>query len=215
MVLLDLQKAFDTVDHTILCNKLQAMGIGSVDCFRSYLTNRTQRVKIDEIESESMNITCGVPQGSILGPLLFLCYVNDMILSVNCKLMLYADDCVLLVSGRDPNVISDTLSKNLESCQKWLVDNRLSLHLGKTESLLFGSKRKLQAAENFQIKCDSTDISAVPVVKYLGLKLDTTLSGEDIIESVVNKSTSRLKFLYRQAGSLTAETKKTLCQTLV
>ncbi len=71
MVLLDLQKAFDTVDHKILCNKLEAMGIGSTNWFRSYLNGRTQKVKIGNTVSKPMPITCGVPQGSILGPLVF------------------------------------------------------------------------------------------------------------------------------------------------
>ena len=90
-----------------------------------------------------MIITCGVPQGSILGPLLFLCYVNDMPISIKCKLLLYADDSALLVSGSDPKTIADKLSEELESCRKWLMDNKLSLHLGKTEAISFGSKRKL------------------------------------------------------------------------
>ncbi len=77
--------------------------------------------------SESILITCGVPQRSILGPLPSLCYVNDMPVSTKCKLLLYADDSVLLVSDKDPRAVSDTFSKELESCNEWLVDNRLSL----------------------------------------------------------------------------------------
>ncbi len=99
-----------------------------------------------------MPITCGVLQGSILGPLLFLCYVNDMPVSIQSKLLLYADDSVLLVSHRDPRVISNTLSQELESCNEWIIDNRLSLHLGKTETILCGTKRKMRNAEDFEVK---------------------------------------------------------------
>ncbi len=109
MVLLDLQKAFDTVDHAILCEKLEAMGIGSTNWFKSYLSERTQKVIIGDTFSDSRPITCEVPQGSTLGPLLFLCCVNDMPVSVKCKLLLYADDSVLLVSDKNPNVVSETL----------------------------------------------------------------------------------------------------------
>ncbi len=137
MVLLDLQKVFDTVDHNILCSKLEAMGIGSTNWFRFYFNGRTQKVKIGDTVSKSMLITCRVLQGSILGPLLFLCYVNDMPVCVKSRLLLYADDSVLLVSHRDPRVISNTLSLELKLCNEWLIDNRLSLHLGKTEAILF------------------------------------------------------------------------------
>ena len=101
----NLQKVFDTVDHNILCNKLLAMG-------KSHLSD----VSVNQVESKPMNISCGVPQGSILGPLLFLCYVNDMSSSINCYLLLYADDSALFTSGKDPKVISETLSKEHESC---------------------------------------------------------------------------------------------------
>ena len=144
MALLDLQKAFDTVDHIILCNKLKLMGVGCVEWFRSYLSNRKQIVNVNNTKSSPGIITCGVPQGSILGPLLFLCYINDMSLSVECKLYLYADDSALLVRGKHPNIIANSLSKNLDSCKSWLIDNKLSLYLGKTEALLFGTKRKLK-----------------------------------------------------------------------
>ncbi len=141
----DLQKAFDTVDHYIMCDKLAAIGVNSssVEWFRSYLTCRTQVVSVNGVLSSSMNITCGVPQGSILGPLLFLIYVNDMEISVKCKLLLYADDSALLVSGKDILSIQQELSFNLQSVSHWLVDNKLSLHLGKTEAILFGTTKKI------------------------------------------------------------------------
>ena len=144
MVLIDLQKAFDTVNHEILCKKLQIMGIGSVEWFRSYLSDRQQIVTINGESSEWRTTNCGVPQGSILGPLLYLCYVNDISISVTCKISLNADDTALLVSGKNPAEISRILGINLQSCNQWLVDNRLSIHLGKTECILFGSKTKLK-----------------------------------------------------------------------
>ena len=96
------EKAFDTVGHCILINKLQALGFDtcSREWFRSYLTNRKQLVDIGGTLSPFRHVTCGVPQGSILGPLLFLVYVNDMCSAVNCKLLLYADDSALIVPGK-------------------------------------------------------------------------------------------------------------------
>ena len=110
--------------HGILCNKLQAMGVhsDSEKWFKSYLSDRQQIVSVNQVESKPMNISCGVPQGSILGPLLFLCYVNDMASSVNCKLLLYADDSALFISGKDPKVIPESLCKERESCRQWLID---------------------------------------------------------------------------------------------
>ena len=106
MVLLDTQKAFDSVDHKILCNKLSAMRVKSTAWFESYLFDRKQIVQIDRVESDPLTITCGVPQGSILGPLLFLCYVNDMFTSINCTMLQYADDSALIYSDKDPERIS-------------------------------------------------------------------------------------------------------------
>ena len=153
MVLIDLQKAFDTVDHGILLEKLSAIGVSSLSWFHSYLENRTQCVEVEGIRSSLEALSCGVPQGSILGPLLFLIYVNDMHLSVGCKLALYADDSALIFSHADANVIADRLSKELSCCRGWLIDNRLSLHMGKTECILFGTSQRLGRVQNFQISC--------------------------------------------------------------
>ncbi len=124
-----------------------------------------------------MPITCGVPQGSILGPLLFLCYVNAMTIAKKCKLLLYADDSILLASDKDPKAIAEKLSRNLDTCNDWLVDNRLSLHLGKPEAMICSTKQKVKKQRVFTVKCRDTTIKTTTEVKYLGVNLDNTLSG--------------------------------------
>ena len=215
MVLMDLQKAFDTVDHNILCKKLEAMGLDFTEWVKSYLNERKQVVEANGAKSSEGIVTCGVPQGSILGPLLFLCYVNDMPMSVKCKLLLYADDSALIVSGKDPKEIARDLSRELESCKQWLIDNKLSLHLGKTEAILFGSKRKLNKVESFDVKCGDININNVNSVKYLGVQIDNTLSGENIVMNIIKKCNSRLKFLYRHKDMLDFCSRKTLCTALI
>ena len=215
MVLLDLQKAFDTVDHEILCNKLEAMGIDFTEWFNSYLGGRQQVVVANDTMSEPGTITCGVPQGSILGPLLFLCYVNDMPISIKCKLLLYADDSALMVPGLDPESIAEILSNELKSCRQWLIDNKLSLHLGKTESILFGTKFKLDRVNSFEVKCNNEIINNVKNVKYLGVQLDNDLAGSSIVSDLIRKVNNRLKFLYRYKNLLNFNSRKTLCTALI
>ena len=109
--------------------------------------------------SDFMPVTCGVPQGSILGPQLFLLYINDLHVSIDkCRLSLYADDSALIFSHRSPDVVARTLSNDLGQCKKWLVDNKLSLHVGKTESVLFGSCKRLRGARDFEVTCDGQPV---------------------------------------------------------
>ena len=107
--------------------------------------------------------------------------------SVNCNLLLYADDSALFTSHKDPKVISDVLSRELESCRQWLIDNKLSLHLGKTGSILFGLQHKLSRVDKFEVSCDGKIINPTNSVKYLGITLDENLMGESIAQSVVKK----------------------------
>ena len=183
----------------------------------SYLSGRNQFVQVNGNLSDASPITCGVPQGSILGPLLFLCYVNDMTISISseCKLLLYADDSAILFSHKDPEVISRKLSSELESCSKWLVDNKLSLHLGKTECVLFGWRRKLRKVHNFEIDCTGHTVKAQSSVKYLDVNLDNFLSGETIANSIIGEVNSRLKFLYMQCSCLGEKTRTSLCSALI
>ena len=126
MLLLYLQKAFDTVNHDILLSKLRSIGSDTrtVEWFRSYLTKRTHVTDINGTISSETIITCGVPQGSIFGPLLFNLYINDMQNSVSCKLMLYADDSILLVPGNNATYISNSLQLLLGLIRDWLSINK-------------------------------------------------------------------------------------------
>ena len=215
MILIDLQKAFDCVDHDLLVRKLSAMGILSTDWFRSYLCDRSQCTQVSGVDSTFSDVTCWVPQGSILGPTLFLCYINDMSDALNCKLSLYADDSALLYSGPDPTVVADFLSRELSVCQRWLVDNRLSLHLGKTECILFGTKRRLGSGINFEVKLEATVVKRVTSVEYLGVCLDQFLDFSDHVDKVLKKARGKLQFLYRNKDYLNQQTRKLLCQALI
>ena len=136
--------------------------------------------------SEPKGVTCGVPQGSILGPLLFLLYVNDMASAVRCKLLLYADDSALIASGKKVADIESTLSSELEYVSNWLIDNKLSLHLGKTQSILFGTKRRLSTGPGVKLNviCTGNVIESKSNVTYLGVTLDQFLSGEIIASNI-------------------------------
>jgi hypothetical protein len=149
--------------------------------------------------------------------LLFLCYVNDMRISIDqeCKLILYADDSAILFAHKNPSIIFQKLGQTLESCSSWLVDNKLSLHLGKSECLIFGSKRKLKQVKEFKIVWNGHTIESTKSVKYLGLNIYDSLSGESIVKSILTKVNSRLKFLYRQANVLNFRTRKYLCSALI
>ena len=183
--------------------------------FESYLSDRSQCVDIGGTRSDFLPVTCGVPQGSILGPLLFLIYINDMNISLTCRLSLYADDSALLFSHRNPQIIADRLSTELSTCKRWLVDNRLSLHVGKTEALLFGSKRKLKGVDNFKIHCDGTPVERKFSVKYLGVLLDANMNGSAHAGNLMKVCAGRLAFLYRNASLLDEKCRRMLCSSLI
>ena len=185
------------------------MGIKS-DWFRSYLSDRKQLVSIESTHSDLKSLSCGVPQGSLLGPLLYLCYSNDMATSVKNKLLLYADDSVIISSNKNPDVIANELSSDLRTCNNWLINNKLSLHVGKTELILFGSRRKLKKVSNFSVDYNDHVIKPVSNLKYLGVQLDHHLSGEVMAEEILKKANSRLKFLYRHSNFFNQKLRKSL-----
>ena len=146
------------------------------------------------------HISCGVPQGSILGPLLFLLYVNDMPQYVSCDLLLYADDSRLVFSDTNIDKIEAQFNKDFNSICDWFVDNKLSIHFGddKTKSIVFGSKSKLKQVRELHITRGDINIKQHSEVTYLGCILDDTLSGESMAKYAMGKINGRLKFLRKQ-----------------
>ena len=130
---------------------------------------------------------------------------------LDCDLYLYADDSALVVSGTDINEIESQLQRNLESLSVWLEENKLSLHLGKTESILFGTKQRLKSGKQLDIECKGVKIKPNSFVKYLGCILEQDLSGYATCTAIAKKVNSGLKFLYRKRSFLGFKDKKRVC----
>ena len=155
MILVALQKAFDPIIRDILSKKLSIIGFSdhTVKWFQSYLSNHKFTVNLENSFSEVSSISCGVPQGSILGPLLFFIYVIDMPMAVKCDLFLYADDTCLVFQSKNVKDIEKQLNEDFANICDWFVDNKLSIHFGedKTKSILFASKRKIKKLQKLEI----------------------------------------------------------------
>ena len=166
IILIDLQKAFDTINHeilkTFLFKKLKVMGFseGCITRFPSYLSERIFFVSIETQLPDYGRISCGIPQGSILGSLLFLIYVNDMPPAVNSNLFLYVDDSCLIFQHKDVEEIGKVSNNDFENICDWFVDNKLSIHFGeyKTKSILLTSERKIKNIKKLDIKYQDIEI---------------------------------------------------------
>ena len=147
VLFLDLRKAFDTVHHHILLCKLEEIGLGQsyVDYIEAYLFNRTQVTKVNHAVSMPSRITYGVPQGSILGPLLFIIYINSLteFMPPDVKTFLYADDTALVVNGSDMDEVAANLNEALHYAGTWFMDHCLSLNLSKTKLMVHGPQNKI------------------------------------------------------------------------
>ena len=198
-ILLDLKKAFDTVDHRILLRKLYAYGIRGalLKWFESYLTGRTQYVAFNGTNSDIHYVKCGVPQGSILGPLLFILYMND-ICSVSKLLftLLYADDTCVMLSGKDLNDLIAVLNVELISLCDWLKSNKLSLNTQKTFFMVF-HRARLKSANCNDLVIDNASITRVYSAKYLGIIIDVKFNWIEHITYIKNKISKAIGIMYK------------------
>ena len=177
-IFIDLQKAFDTVDHTILLKKLDHYGIRGLanNWFNSYLTNRKQFVSINGFNSNKQLMNYGVPQGSVLGPLLFLVYINDLHKAIKYSTVHhFADDTNLLVVGKDIFKIQKQINRDLKFLCTWLRANKISLNASKTELIIFRDPRK-KLTHEVNIKINGTKLVPCKFVKYLGIYIDCHLN---------------------------------------
>ena len=199
MILVDIKNVFDTIHHKFLLLKLKAIRFSeqSIHWFRSYLCNRIFLVKTENKLSDFEKITCGVPQGSILGPLLLLISANDMPQAVTSKLLLYADDSCYTYQCKDIAKIEKIPNEYFENICDWSVDNKLSIHFGneKTKSILYASKRRAKSICKLNMRYKEINIKQQAQVTYLGCAFDESMSCEPMALKV-NKINEKLKLLY-------------------
>lgn len=197
----DIKKAFDSVSHEILLNKLEFLGVRGVcnDWFRSYLLNRKQKVRIGESLSEGRAVSHGVPQGSSLGPLLFLIYVNDLLKTkLNGKIFSYADDTSLVYHDSSKTKIMQNIKEDMLKVSRWFDAHQLFLNLKKTNFVTFGYKTNTSIPEGIKIhvsfscgeQCSCPIISQSNTVRYLGVVIDPRLNWQRHVDAII----ARLQF---------------------
>ncbi len=208
-IFLDLSKAFDTLNHTILLDKLEHYGIRGIakKLLQSYLCNRTQFVQIKDTKSTIITLNIGVPQGSVLGPLLFNIYINDMKQSTNkFDCIHYADDTTLISTinyfSKSKKDISAAIDEELSKVNAWLLAQKLCLNISKTRCMLFHMPQK--KVPPLTLSINNIAIENVKVFNYLGLMLDTNLKWNPHVQKVGNKISqingviNKLKFEFPQ-----------------
>ena len=210
VVFLDLKKAFDTVNHEILLRKMEIYGVtgNALNLMKSYLTDRKQICQLNGVSSTENQIGCGIPQGSILGPLFFLLYINDL---PECLRQttprLFADDTNLTATGKTVEEVERAMNGDLECVKNWLLANKLSLNVAKTEFLLIGSHyniRTITAQPNIGIGHNS--LKQVTHSKVLGVEIDQFLSWDKHVDSIAKKLTSGIGAIRRIREFVDSET---------
>ena len=203
-VFMDLQKAFDTVNIQILLAKLEHYGFRGpyLDWFNSYLTNRLQFTEVNGASSLSRTVTCGIPQGTVLGPLLFLLYINDIANSVTkSQIKLFADDSNLFVISENPKTLFNLANNELCNLSQWIKANKLHINYEKTNYILFEPSKRAVATLDLNniptLLLDGHTIERVNVVKYLGVLINENLSWCEHISHLVNKVSRLSGILYR------------------
>ena len=213
-VFIDLKKAFDTVNHRLLIDKFKCYGIRGIasNFIHSYLSNRNQFVQYKEHKSSGNKILCGVPQGSILGPLLFLLYINDMHkVSDLLHFIIFADDTNIFYLNDDPDTLVKVVNEELCKLNMWFKINKLSLNVSKSNFMVFGNKSMLPKP----VLLNNVPLTQVKVTKFLGVHIDSRFIWDKQINIVKRKLYNVIGVINRIKEKVDSDTLITIYNTLM
>ena len=220
--MIDFRKAFDLVDHQLLLKKLRIYQFSdmSLSWFKSYLSNRTQQVVINDCSSVNGDVLCGVPQGSILGPLLFLLFINDLPLSLNDSAIsvdLYADDTTLYSSASDKTSLETNLQNVLDLVHIWCLENGMFINIEKTKLMLIASRQKRHTLidGNLNLEYNNLELQISSNEKILGVHVDENLVWNNHFQQVSKKISSYLWLLSQIRTYLTKQHRLLYCNAYI
>ena len=217
-IFVDLSKAFDTVNHNILLDKLENLGIRgkALELFKSYLSDRVQYVNIDNCKSKTRPITCGVPQGSVLGPLFFLLFINDL---PKCcpsgKVRIFADDTNVFFHCNNIKELIEIGQRIMNQLHTWFTANKLTLNTDKSTFTIFRTKRKIINNLPEYLEFSDFKIKRTSFVKYLGVIIDENLTWDNHINEICTKLKSLFHVFYNIRDYLSIDNIKTIYYTLI
>ena len=217
-IFIDLTKAFDTVNHRILLEKLRHLGIRGIPnkLLESYLTNRHQYVQINDNKSSMRSINCGVPQGSVLGPLLFILYINDL---VNCcsiaKIRIFADDTAVYFACSNITEFINLVTTIMELLDEWFTANLLTLNTDKSNFCIFRTTQNHIINLPDEIKFNDKSIMRANSIKYLGITLDEFLNWNEHVANTIKSLNSLFSVFYNIRRYLTTEHIRVIYYTMI
>lgn len=219
-VFVDLKRAFETIDRDILISKLGLYGIrgNALNWIKNFLDNRYHQTKVEGVESGKRHSVWGVPQGSVLGPLLFIIYINDIYMKLtNSFVNLFADDTLISVSGQNFEQLTTRLNDELKTLYVWLCENKLKLNSAKTKCMVIGSRANCQKYLNLNLalNINGENVQFVNEIKYLGVILDPQLGFGNHVDYMCKKIGKKIGFLKRVSGCLSSWTKLLVYNTII